>query len=150
MNWDQASEFARRAINVLFVANPKGTSIGILIGVILDGLIGFFSPLLKTIEWVSFSAVKIWHLMGLGVVVMNFPAYLYRKDVDPSIIKAFKLIDAQKANKSISGPQAKQLHVNLLNTVIQSIALNAEKEAQMDRLTAMARRPGTGEDELEE
>lgn len=138
MKGDQTSEIARKAINILFVANPKGTSIGVLLGVVLDGLLGFFSPILKTIEWASISAVNIWHLMGLGVVGMNLPSYLSRKDIDPSIIEAFKLIDKQKASGHISDRQAKQLYVNLINSVIESVALNADKEKYVDQIGAMA------------
>jgi len=141
MNGDQTSEFFRRAINVLFVANPKGTSIGILLGVVLDGVIGFFSPLLKTVEWVSVSAIKIWHLMGLGALIMNLPAYISRKDVDASIVKAFKFIGEQKASGNISEWQSKQMYVNLLNKVLESVALNEGKEDPVDRVSAMAIQP---------
>ncbi|OXS20700.1 hypothetical protein PSH61_01480 [Pseudomonas rhodesiae] len=138
MNGDETSEFARRAINILFVANPKGTSIGILIGVVLDGVIGFFTPLLKTIEWASISAVKIWHLMGLGAVVMNLPAYLARKDVDPSIVNAFKLIDEKKANGSISDLEAGQEYLELVKAVVGNVTLNSDTEKQVDRVAAIA------------
>ncbi|NMX72652.1 hypothetical protein HBO23_06700 [Pseudomonas sp. WS 5532] len=138
MNSDASSEFARRAINILFVANPKGTSIGILLGVVLDGVIGFFTPVLKTIEWASISAIKIWHLMGLGAVVMNLPAYLTRKDVDPSIVNAFKLIDEKKANKSITKTQAELEYLALVKAVVENVTLDSNTEGQVDRVTAIA------------
>ena len=83
MNTNETSEITRKAINILFVANPKGTSIGIFLGVVLDGLVGLFTPLLKSIQWLSISAIKTWHLIGFGVFSMNLPSYLKRKEVDP-------------------------------------------------------------------
>ncbi|RMT95138.1 hypothetical protein ALP39_200145 [Pseudomonas marginalis pv. marginalis] len=137
MNGDQTSEVVRRAINVLFVANPTGTSIGVLIGVILDGLLGVFTPLLKTIEWISVSALKIWHFVGFGVFAVNFPVYLARKDVDPSIKQAIDFIEEQKSKKHVNDWQARQMYVRLLDQVLERVALNDDRSKQVDRVASM-------------
>lgn len=64
MNAEQLTVFTRKAINILFVSNPRGTSLGVLTGIVLDGLIGLFSPFLKTISIINISIVKLWHLMA--------------------------------------------------------------------------------------
>jgi len=134
MNEEKMTEFIRKSINILFVANPRGTSIGVLIGVILDGTLGLFSPLLKGIEALNFGAIKMWHLIGLGVVSMNLPGYLRRKEVDPSISNAIKYIEEQKENQSISDWQAKQMYVNLHQKVLESVTLNDEASDKLNKL----------------
>lgn len=76
--------------------------------------------------------------MGLGAVVMNLPAYLTRKDVDPSIVNAFKLIDEKKANKSITKTQAELEYLALVKAVVENVTLDSNTEGQVDRVTAIA------------
>lgn len=130
MNDKKITEIFRKAINILFVSNPRGTSIGVLIGVILDGLLGLFQPILKAAEAFNWGAIKMWHLVGFGVLSMNLPSYLRRKDIDPSILNAIKYIEDQKANEQISDWQASQMYVNLHQKVLENIDLdNATNEA---------------------
>lgn len=124
MNQESVTEFIRKSINILFVSNPRGTSLGVLIGVILDALLGLASPILKTVEALNFGAIKMWHLICLGVFSMNLPSYLRRKEVDPSIAKAIEYIEEQKKNGTISDWQAKQMYVNVHNKVLESVTLD--------------------------
>jgi hypothetical protein len=137
MNGDQLTEIGRKAINILFVSNPKGTSIGIFIGVVLDGLLGLFSPLLKAIEWISISAIKLWHLIGFGVISMNLPAYLSRKEIDPSIKNAIAFIEEEKAKGNITEWQARQMYANLNQKVLESIALETSKQDVADKINSL-------------
>lgn len=126
MNIEEATELARKSINILFVSNPRGTSIGVLVGVLLEGVLGLFSPVLKSIEAINLGAIKMWHLIGLGVISMNLPDYLRRNDIDPSILNAIKYIEDQKKNQRISDWQARQMYVNLHQKVLESVTLNKE------------------------
>lgn len=136
MNDDELSELARKAINILFVSNARGTSIGILIGVVLDGLIGLFSPILKAIEWLSISSIKIWHLIGLGVVCMNLPSYLMRKKIDPSIENAITFIEDEKAKGNIADWQAKQMYTNLHQKVLDNVAIEVTRQDEKGTIKA--------------
>lgn len=140
MNEEKATEFIRRSINVLFVANPAGTSVGVFIGIVLDGVFGFISPLFKGIEIFNSSAVKVWHFIGLGVVLMNLPTYLRRKEIDPSILNAIKYIEEQKEKGRISEWQAKQMYVNLHQKVLESVTLNDAANEKLNMLAADSKR----------
>jgi hypothetical protein len=146
MNTDEISEITRKAINILFVANPRGTSLGIFIGVVLDGLVGLFTPLLKSIQWLSISAIKIWHLIGLGVFSMNLPSYLKRKEVDPSIKNAISFIESEKEKGNITEWQARQMYVNLHTKVLESVALETDKSDSESKVRSLASEP-SGENE---
>lgn len=124
---DSISEWFRKSINILFVANPRGTSIGVLIGVVIDGLLGLFSPILKTFSYFDFAAVKLWHLIGLGVLSINLPSYLKRKEIDISILNALKYIDDQKRSRAISDLQAKHLYSELHRKVLESVTFKIDE-----------------------
>lgn len=132
MNQDHITAIARKAINILFVSNPRGTSIGIFIGVFLEGLLGFVSPLMKTWEWANVAALKTWHFIAAGVIGMNLPSYITRKHVDASIVNAINYIDEQKANGRISEWQAKQMFFNLHQKVLESVTLDLKTQATAD------------------
>lgn len=141
MNNDEITEVFRKAINILFVSNPRGTSIGVLIGVILDGLLGLFSPALKAIEILNIGVVKMWHLVGLGVASMNLPSYLRRNEIDPSISSAVKYIEDQKKNGRITEWQARQMYVNLHQKVLENVTLNNEASEASDKISRLVTQP---------
>ncbi|MCR8923795.1 hypothetical protein NO559_13520 [Dasania sp. GY-MA-18] len=145
MNEEGITEFFRKSINILFVSSPRGTSIGVLIGVILDGLLGLAYPLVKSIEFLNFSAIKMWHLIGLGVVSIHLPSYLRRKEVDQSILNAIKYIEDQKKNKSISDWQAKQMYFNLHNKVLESVTLNKDAQETTNSFNKFVTQPQSKE-----
>ena len=145
MNQESVTEFIRRSINILFVSNPRGTSLGVLIGVVLDALLGLASPILKAVEALNFGAIKMWHLIALGVVSMNLPSYLRRKEVDQSIVKAIEYIEEQKKNGSISDWQAKQMYVNLHNKVLESVTLDQGTQSATSTLNELVTQPQADE-----
>ncbi|WP_242210044.1 MULTISPECIES: hypothetical protein [unclassified Pseudomonas] len=125
MNGDQATEAFRRALNILFVANPRGTSLGVLLGVALDGAIVLLKPWLKTFELLSFSSIKIWHLMSLGVLAMNIRPYLQRDEVDPRIVNAIAHIDSEKAKGHITDLQARKLFADLQHQILKKVIIES-------------------------
>ena len=141
MNQESITEFFRKSINILFVSNPRGTSIGVLIGVILDALLGLASPLLKSIESLNFSAIKMWHLIAVGVVSTNLPSYLQRKEIDQSIVNAIEYIEEKKKNGTISDWQAKQMYVNLHNKVLESVTLDQGTQETSKSLGGLVTQP---------
>jgi len=138
MNGDQITEIARKAINILFVSNPKGTSIGIFLGVVIEGVIGLFSPFLKTIELINISAIKLWHLIGFGIVSMNLPEYIRRKEIDPSIKNAIEFIENEKLKGNINEWQARQMYSNLHKKVLESVALETREQKATERVNSIS------------
>ena len=134
MNMDQTTEFFRKAINILMASNPQGTSLGILFGVIFDGLLGLFSPFLDGIKAINIAAVKLWHLIGLGVVITNLPSFLKRKKVDDSIIEAINYIEKQKAKGNIADWQARLMYANLHDKVLQGVMNSGESAATVRKV----------------
>jgi len=145
MNLESVTELIRKSINILFVSNPRSTSLGVLIGVILDALLGLVSPILKTVEALNFGAINMSHLICLGVVSMNLPSYLRRKEVDQSIANAIEYIEEQKKNGTISDWQAKQMYVNLHNKVLESVTLDQGTQNTTSSLSKLVTQPQSEE-----
>lgn len=143
MNQDNITLFVRKALNVLFVANPKGTSIGILIGVVLDGLIGLFEPTLKAFQAINIAAVKMWHLVALGVVGINTPSYLRRKEIDPSIVNAMNYIEELATKSQLPDWQVKQMYANLYQKVLENMSLDIESEKIAQNISSITTEPDT-------
>lgn len=143
MNGDQVSEITRKVVNILFVSNPKGTSLGVLVGVVLDGFLGVFSPALKAIEWINVAAIKTWHLIGLGVFSMNLPSYLKRNDIDTSIINAISFIESEKEKGNVSDWQARQMYFNLHQKVLESITLESSRQETASKIFGLSTESGS-------
>lgn len=137
MKMDELTGLGRKAINILFVDNPTGTSLGVLIGIILQGVIALFEPVLKSIEIINIAAIKTWHLVCLGVVSINVPQYLRRYKIDPSIESAIDYIEQQKKSGRISDWQSKQMYSNLHNKVLESVTLETERKKIADSISSL-------------
>lgn len=147
MSAEQITELARRSINILFISNPKGTSIGVLAGVVCDGVLGLFAPALKAIELINIAAIKAWHLIGLGVITANLPSYLRRSEIEPSIVKAIDFIEEQKKKGNINEWQARQMYANLHSKVLDNIVLDNNSKDTSRKINDLASQPRVGDEE---
>ncbi|EGQ7873375.1 hypothetical protein H8Q54_004262 [Vibrio parahaemolyticus] len=141
MNSEEISVLIRKSINILFVSNPRGTSMGVLFGIVMDGLVSIFTPLLKTIAIINLAAIKLWHLIGFGIFAFNVRPFLNRHKIEPSIISAISYIENQKEAGNIDDWQAKQMYRNLHNKVLESVLLNKEQEElsrNINRITSQS------------
>ncbi|MFM5740416.1 hypothetical protein ACET6T_17020 [Aeromonas veronii] len=138
MKTEQMTVLVRKAINILFVSNPRGTSLGVLSGIVIDGFISLFNPILKTIAVINISLIKLWHLIGLGVFLFNIMPFLNRHKVDPSIDEAISYIETQKQLGRIDEWQAKQMYRNLHNKVLDNVLLNKEQQELSKTINSIA------------
>ncbi|MCC0091185.1 hypothetical protein [Aeromonas veronii] len=138
MKTEQMTVLVRKAINILFVSNPRGTSLGVLSGIVIDGFISLFNPFLKTIAVINISLIKLWHLIGLGVFLFNIMPFLNRHKVDPSIDEAISYIETQKQLGRIDEWQAKQMYRNLHNKVLDNVLLNKEQQELSKTINSIA------------
>ncbi len=114
---------------------------GVLFGIVMDGLVSIFTPLLKTIAIINLAAIKLWHLIGFGMFAFNVRPFLNRHKIEPSIISAISYIENQKEAGNIDDWQAKQMYRNLHNKVLESVLLNKEQEElsrNINRITSQS------------
>ena len=93
---DKTSFYFNRAVELLFLSQPTRTSMGIILGVILNGLLSLFEPILVDYHFINIQSLKPWHLIAFGVLVANIRSFFraFRKQSidDENIDKVFQLI----------------------------------------------------------
>jgi hypothetical protein len=130
MNDDDITIFFRKSINFLFVSNPQGTALGVLVGVLFQGVMGVLSPLIEKIISLQITAFKLWHSISLGVIAFNIKPYLNRNKVDPKIESAIAHIKELEESGKISEVHAKMKWLELSNRVVESVTLKMDNNSQ--------------------
>ncbi|MBY8259593.1 hypothetical protein KW534_02725 [Vibrio fluvialis] len=122
-NVDEFTQISRKALNILFVSNAQGTSLGVACGIISHGLLAFFMPTLKTIGGLDFDAIKFWHLTAFWVFIFNIKPYLNRHKPDPKIEKALQNIKDMESQGLITKTHAELQYIQLSQRVVASVTL---------------------------
>ncbi|MDW1999331.1 hypothetical protein R7P64_01960 [Vibrio sp. 2304] len=128
MHIDDTTQLFRKSLNLLFVANKQGTSLGVVMGVLSHGVIGVLMPTLKTISGLDFGTVKIWHLIALWVIAFNIKPYLNRHKPDPKIEAAVGQIKDMETKGQITRAQAEMHYYNLSLRVLESVNMPEPQE----------------------
>ena len=127
--------FLRKALDILFIANPQGTALGILLGFIIDVLLKTFSPLLPS-DIVNATFIHTWQftagLCACCVVGFNIKPYKDRKKVSPDIIAALKFIEENEKAGRITKMQAQMEYQALIKKVISEVTLNDNIAQQLN------------------
>lgn len=134
MNAQDITEFLRKSINILMVTNPTGTSLGILIGILADGLFTVISPIFVGIKYINLSAIKSYHFICLGVFGVNVPSYLSRNKIDKSIENAINFIEDQKLKGNVTEWQARNMYIKLMEKIVSNIVLDEENESMKQQI----------------
>lgn len=128
MNYDDLSVLFRKAINVLFVSNPRGTSLGVVLGVLLEGLMGVFLPAIQSLVFLNFDKLRMWHYISFGVLAMNMPSFLKRDKVSPSIVNYLRFIKEQEKMNNISPKRAEELYNELFAKLLEDVAFQPQED----------------------
>lgn len=115
-----------RASDILFVQNPKGTSFGVFLGVVVDGIVKLAAPLFKRYEtWVDIGRLNVVHCIAAGVVLLNITHIFRRRQLPNSVEDAFEAIRLLK--KSGASPvQVKLQLLALCSIVVERVKLESE------------------------
>jgi hypothetical protein len=118
---DYASTVARRAIDALFLFNPLGTAIGILVGVVLDGTRTALLPAFAHAQSViDLSRLRAWHSIALAVVLVNLPNFIAgRRELPPEVEEAFEVI--KRLEGKVPPQQIKWQYVKLCAAVVARV-----------------------------
>ena len=126
---DQATSVIKRAIDLLFVKNPKGTSMGVLFGLLTEIII-------KILGLTGFSKIGTLYYILFGIFVFNLPSALRRHSLDPQIEAALHSITRARKSGSISRQQEREMYIRLYEKVLGQIDLKeaAKKKSRRTRV----------------
>lgn len=131
---DKLTYTAKLATDILLVKNAVGTSMGALVGVILDGAVSGASPFLAAASSLKQSGVSVAHWIALGIFGFNFRTWTKRDEIDPKIKEALQFIEEQVRQGRITRAQAKLRYSELVTKVVESVRLEAETAERMKKL----------------
>ena len=121
---DSLTGFAKRATDILFVQNPKGTALGVLFGFILHGLVLLFNPTLSRLTAVDFNKVYTVYYIFFGMFIFNIHSFFKRKEFSPEIEKAFDAIRAARKSGNMGALEAKIEYRKLIQKVLEEVIVN--------------------------
>jgi hypothetical protein len=139
---DSATNVVKRATDILFIMNPKGTSMGVLSGIVINGLVEIFNPLLKAQKALDFTRIGTIYYLLFGVFVFNLPSAFRRHSLDPQIESALDSIKKAKREHNISSAQARIMYLGLYERVLAQIVLDKDTREKIHRLESLSNDSG--------
>lgn len=127
---DLVTAFLSRAGDVLFVQNPKGTSVGTFSGIAVKGLCELFSPALGRFKvWIDPQRLGTLYFIAAGVVIFNLPALFRRRQLPNSVEDAFEVIRRLK-QEGASAAQIKLQYLALCGSVVEKVRVDFDKQGR--------------------
>lgn len=126
MNIEKASAILKRAIEILFVANPVSTSMGVLFGIVLESILELTKGGITKFTGIDPGSIGMWRYIVIGIFLFNVPSLLKRKRLDENIENAFAFVKSAEKEGRLNRIDSKQAYRNIVRHVLDGVALNAE------------------------
>ena len=124
---DIVTSVIKRSVDILFVMNPMGTSVGAFTGLCGEGILKVFSPALqKYKDAFDLSQLQTYHFLAAGVVLFNLPRFFRRRELPKEIEDAFEAI--RRTKPQLSPVQVRMQYLALCGDVIARTHLRPKKE----------------------
>src|SRR5687767_3420064 len=111
--FDKSSQLINTSVNFIFIKHPTRTSLGIVLGIVINILTKLFSPILNRQSAINLSTIEPWEFIIFGVFLLHLRTFyeLITKKISLSENeeKAFELIRTAKARGQITEWEAKDL-----------------------------------------
>jgi len=134
---DIATGWIKKAIDTLFIFNPRATSMGILFGCIGSGLVSVFKPFFERpniIRVFDISRFPWWLYLILGVFLFNLPHLFRREPLPPSVLRAFQTIAVGKKKGNLTKPQLRLQYLSVISQVVAQVNLDEETQQKAKQL----------------
>jgi hypothetical protein len=123
---DVLTSTIRRASDILFVENPRGTSVGAFFGVATHAAVSVFEPFFRRFS----SAIDLTRLtwygaVAVGVFLFNIPTIFRRRQLPKEIEDEFEVI--RRLKKELPAWQIKARYLSLCERVTASVTPTAPR-----------------------
>ena len=129
---DKITAVIYKATDILFISNPIGTSVGVMFGIVLDGVTKIFTPFFKNDKYMSLPSVGMLFYMALGVFLLNIRQVFRRPQFDGSIEAALTLIRTARKEKNLTASETRMMYRTLFSKIIQEVSLTNEVQSKID------------------
>jgi hypothetical protein len=131
---EQVMLHVKRAINFLFVNNPKGTSLGILLGVCLRAVWMAFEPSLKRLPWINAAALNEFVWVCFGVLLFNLRGAFRSTSLPPDLEAALAAIRTAVSEGELTKAQVRTMYLSLYGQVLQRVTLEPRMSSKLKGL----------------
>lgn len=131
---DKFSHTFKVAIDTLFIKNPTGTSLGVLLGIIIQGILSLIEKIyLLKYNFIS-EKYGVIYTISFGIFIFNIKPYFTRNKISPQIIEAVDFIEDQYKQGRISKIEKKTYFRQLINQTVKNVTLDKETETQISNV----------------
>lgn len=132
MDKDDFVPLIRKAINSLFLSQPERTSLGIVFGISIQRIYESLLPYLtKKYDNISFPFFSDITIALFTIFIFNINLLMKRKKFPEEIEIALKLIKEAEIKGKLSKVHVKQMYLNLVSQVINSVQINEKMEKEI-------------------
>ena len=128
---DMWSSLGTKAIDVIFARYPARTSLGVVLGGVIDFLVQLFAPALHSLKFADFTASPKWGWWLLGILMMHTPtivsSFRQKQTGDEKIDRALDLIERGDFTKT----EKRQQYRKLIERVASNVALKPELKREL-------------------
>ena len=120
---DDVTSIIKRAIDLLFIKNPAGTSMGVFVGVVLHWLSMLFLPIIEDFDIINVAALRLVYFIPLGIVLFNIKYIVIKgHKYDLAVEKALDQVRKAEKQKFISKSEAKLQYTNIIRSYVKTYA----------------------------
>jgi len=128
---DMWSSLGIKAIDIIFARYPARTSLGVVLGGVIDFLVQLFAPALHSLKLADFTASPRWGWWLLGILIMHSPTifstFRQKQTGDEQIDRALDLIERGNFTKT----EQRQQYRKLIERVASNVALKPELQREL-------------------
>ena len=129
--YGSGSAFVHRALDLLLLRSPYLTSIGVVLGLVIDLLVSILSPVLASSHLIDLSRVKEWQWIPLGILICHLPTlfgYGAARSANQAIDEAIQLIE--RGHFSVVERRAK--YRMLIEAVLQNVRFHPSAATDLE------------------
>lgn len=127
-----------RVLNVLLLGHPNKTSLGVVVGLAISGVIRIFAPALTAGDYVDLASTPWWAWVAIGVVLAHLRTlwrfWTHAPTHSEKIDEAMMVIE----EGNFSAPERRQHYRRLVNKVIDEVKLNSDAAKEISALERAA------------
>ncbi len=136
---DKTSRFVSAAIELLLISYPTRTSLGVVLGLVLDFFFQLLYPLILQVEYLDPERISRWQFIPLGILIAHLPTifgFFLASSHFPEVVEnAIRMIETS----NLSREEKRQQYRALIEKVLENVALNKATDAKIKAIQEQLR-----------
>lgn len=138
---DIGTRLIRISLKFIFVREPARTSIGVLMGVLLQAIITLLNPLLSQYNnIVDFASLSIFQYTIFGIILVYLPliiSFIFSDKTqinDESVEMLLRTIDRIKEDGKLTDEQVQPLYLKVIEKVVEKTKLKQDVQKELNEI----------------